>query len=51
MVSPGSQLAVTGIATVFEAARPGGYYDLVALSYSPQDGSKQNEFPVQVLVQ
>ena len=89
VVSPGSQLAVTGIATVFEAALtlelsdsagavrvsldlmtdeggvpsafsdlltipaalPGGYYDLVALSYSPQDGSKQNEFPVQILVQ
>ena len=89
VVSPGSQLAVTGSATVFEAALtvelrdsggavrvsrnlmtaeggvpsafsdlipipaglPGGYYDLVALSYSAKDGSKQNEFPVQILVQ
>jgi len=30
---------------------PGGFYDLVAFSLSAKDGSVQNEFPVQIVVQ
>lgn len=48
MTAEGGVESPFGELITIPAGLPGGFYDLVALSYSAKDGSIENEFPVQI---
>lgn len=51
MTSDGQMESPFGETVTVPAGLPSGFYDVVAFDISPKDGSIQNEFPVQILVQ